>query len=436
MTVLNKDQLLASFPDNNTGQIVALNSRDFVDSVELKYDNWTVVKPSQPNGNKFPDPVSGEITLPAGSTWVINGMVTISDTLVVEDAVTIIGLGQSFVNDGISLDAASGAIPLFKNANPDESFTVKDITMSTNTLSGGTGRVFEMDTTTVNVFQGCGFIDCELGTWSDPITTLFDSCTFAVILGGLSFTGVCDKATFVGIQTFGFPAGFNANLFDFTSISSGSALSISGCSAVVDSANSMFVVNDDNTFDLMLVNGNIVEESSSGKFVLGVDAMTGINATFSGNTGIKNTIVQGGLVIAGNTVVTPNPGSGLWTPIQGDGTDVLTSNTQRFQRAAPLQLEYIGNDEFDGEVILTLTTRRASGGGNVFYSISLFLNGVIVDESGVEVSQQIDTDASTPQNATVGIPIVLQKNDVILAVVRGDGTNNDSVTQNIQMLVK
>lgn len=158
MSTLNKAQLLASFPDNNIGQILPFNMRDFVDSVELKYDNFTVVKPGQPVGNAFPAPVGGKIILPAGSAWAINGLVTINYPLHFEQGATLFALSGSSTTDVLTLDASAGAVALINSGDTGSGTGLfSSIYNLALDATAGTGRLFDLKSRILFTASGCIF---------------------------------------------------------------------------------------------------------------------------------------------------------------------------------------------------------------------------------------------------------------------------------------
>ena len=194
------------------------------------------------------------------------------------------------------------------------------------------------------------------------------------------------------------------------------------------------MVADDDVANRTIVSGNVIEETSTGKFFKGVDVTQGIKTTFSGNSGIPNTKAQGGIVQAGSSAVTVIPGLGQWVPIAGDGTDVLTSNSQRFVRSGTLSLEYVGIDQEDFVAQLTLSARRTGGGGNEQQtSFSIAINGNTVEESGVEVSLPFDLP-NDPKTIGINIPTVLNQGDIVTPILRKDAGAEDVIVENIQLL--
>ncbi len=432
---LNLEQLLNSFPDNNSGQITPEDLRNFVESTELKYDNWTIVKPGQPEGNKFPDPVGGVITLPENTTWVINGQIPLSASLDVGDGCVIRSLSGSFTNDALGLDVASGAIPLFVNSNSQASFEISGLSLGTQSIAGGTGRLFGLTDPSVVTFNDVAFQDLAFGNIDSADFLFMNNCAFVLVQDTLSITGTTVRVSISNPQIAGLGLGLVADGIDLTGLSSPLVdLSINGGSASIDSPNSFVVVADDDVANRTIVSGNVIEETSTGKFFKGVDVTQGIKTTFSGNSGIPNTKAQGGIVQAGSSAVTVIPGLGQWVPIAGDGSDVLTSNSQRFVRSGSLSLEYVGIDQEDFVAQLTLSARRTGGGGNEQQtSFSIAINGNTVEESGVEVSLPFDLP-NDPKTIGINIPTVLNQGDIVTPILRKDAGAEDVIVENIQLL--
>lgn len=441
MSSLTLDQLLASFPDNTTGQITPENLRDFVSSVELKYDNWTVVKPGQPNGNKFPDPDggSGKIELEENTVWVVNGDVNLQNTLLMNSGVVVQSLTGDFSSDSLTLDTAAGAIPLFENVD-GTSFAIKGLGLSNSAISaGGSGRLFAFTNTNLVNITSCALFDCNLGTWdqsSGDCRLLIDSCLYVFVNGTWSFTG----SSWSSIT-------FNGNLdntqsnvvdvHDLTGVDS-NAIVIKENVYRSSALSNFILVDGDNNIAANgagIVANNIQEGSAGGVLISGVDK-TSIEYTFSGNSGFANSQPQGGIVQADSLAVTVNPGLGTWTTVAGDGSDVLTSNSQRFSRTGDLELTYDGKEEFDGEITVSLSARRSGGGGaEDETSFSVSVNAVPLVDNGVDVFQFIDIPNDF-KPISFSAPLVLQEGDVVNLIVRKDSGANDIIVTNVQMLIK
>lgn len=428
MTVLDKDQLLASFPDNNEGQITPSNIRDFVDSVELKYDNYVVVKPGQPNGNAFPDPVGGKITLVSGTAYVINGSVTVDDTIVFDDNTALISLSGNLTNDQVLLDAAAVGIAAFENT-ANANFVVENLTIGT---FSPTATVFNLSDTGAVQMNGCAIIGQTPGVWNNPDITFMNLVGGFAFQTALQFTGTGSRMSFN--QAANQPDGIfqtTSSIFDLTGIVLND-LDITGSTGDTRQGGSALFEVVPGTATRATVRGNRQALTAVGPFINGVDTMS-VNWTFSGNTGIQNTKVIGGIVMAGNAVTTINPGIGVWTFIQGSA-DVLIDQSVRFSRPGTLQMQYDGVEDFDGINSLGVSFRRAAGSGAVQFSVGLAKNGTPITNGGVEVSLPITVTAAL-SSATIPIPSDAQTGDIFQPIVRGDTSGTvDTVFENLQLL--
>lgn len=408
MTTKNKDQLYASFPDNTTKLIHPVNVRDLVDSVELKYDNFTVVKPGQPNGNKFPDPVGGKITLPENTVWLVNGAVTSNYPIHIENNAVLLGLSGSINTDSLSLDSSAGAVALINSGanGTGDGFTGKVANLSLDS-GPGSGRLFNIVNPTAFFCNGCLFSSINMGSASfsdgvgefymeDVVNFLSDST--------LQFTGSGSRAVFRNIRS-GFSNGINQ--FDLTGVIFDNVL-IDSC---YNSDNNMFSAVEGTTTRGLVV-GNIAKAGAG--LISGITSSS-VNWTFSGNAGIDSTRAIGAIGIDNNLTVTDLLGVDLWAIVAG--TSVLSSNSARFDRPAPSTLRYLGKTTFKGQANISLSITPTNAPTSI-YQVGIFKNGALLSDSGISFLSSASMTTGVRQSISFNCPVSLETNDTLDIRVR------------------
>jgi len=375
MTTLDYAALIASFPTNASGDITALNMRNFVDSVELKYDNWNIVKSGQPEGAAFPDPVAGVIDLPVNSIWVINGSVNIFGTLNFLGNNQIISLSGSFSINAIILDFSLGAATLMRVGN-SSSATVKGVLLQ---ITNNSQTMMDIQNgASVIIFEQCGFLlfDGAWGTVTSVTKFIMLDCFSSSGAGSssLTFLGTTISVVIEGHLTGTGFLGTDANIFDFTTATAINSLRVEACTPNLTTAPSFIRATDSTVLAGIFVNSTVLG-TPFGVFVIGVDNFS-INSTFSGNIGIPNTKVIGGLAMSKNASVTTSPAASTFTPIIGNTQDLITFGTCRFIRNAALQLQYKGKEQFVGVATMAVSYRRAVLSAAQQFTVCLFKNGV------------------------------------------------------------
>ncbi len=283
----NLDQLLARFPDNDTGDIEPEDVRVFVESTELKYDNWVVVKPSQPNGNKFPDPVAGEITLEENTAYIINGKVNVFGTILSSFTNTLIAISQDPSIDSIALDGSQGAVPLFGDYAGATSVKVLGCGLFDETVSG---RIFGITNAQAIVVQNSQIAAVNLGdiaAGTASPTLVFKDVIFAANDTPIDFGGTWDTMTFDGCTTTPPPLfQTTGDTIDLTGCTF-NALGIIGCRGQANVAGKFFfTTTGDPNGDQASVHLNRRDVGRIGGFITGVDN-TALNWTFSDNINIE-----------------------------------------------------------------------------------------------------------------------------------------------------
>lgn len=425
-------QLLDSFPNNNIGSITPLNLRDFVCSVELKYDNWTVVKPGQPEGNKFPDPSGGEITLADNTVWVINGTVTLQDSLVCGNSVQIISLSGSFSFDELVLDVGAGAIPLIKNDTGNPSFNLIGLFLN---AGGGSGRIFDIDDGSLLIIRDCAIGGGALGTIADVNSIRFENNIMLLSNSALNFSGSFTEMIFMSNIMPGTPLVNLSDIFNFVGTTSITTIVIDSNRMTNETTANFFVFTDDNDASTGIINNNIqVDTGGTGSLISGLTAADGINFTFSENSGFENTHVRGGLGMRSNGVTTINPGINTWTLILGTTTEA--DNSIRWQQSANMTLQYLGNETFKGTAILTGNARRGTSGDDDF-EFALFQNAALIQSGGIDYVTKIELESSDLFQFALVVPIEAVTNDLIDARTRSTTTSSQDVTvEDLQLFIK
>lgn len=409
MSTLNKSQLYASFPDNNIGQIAPFNMRDFVDSVELKYNNYTVVKPGQPLGNAFPDPVGGKITLPAGSVWLINGSVTVNYPIHLEDGAAILGLSRSINSDTLQLDDSAGAVALINSgANGTGDQFLGNISSVTLNSGAGSGRIFNIVNPLIFLVDNCNFF--SLNTGSVALDGGVGFLSFSNIYNyasdsPLQITGDGDRLVVSNFRSGVYNANEQINIIGSTFLS----VLIDGCFNAA--APAMFALDEAATATGIVSNNAIAPGSSLASGV----AADSINWTFFGNSGVPNTIPLGAIAFQSNSTPTVITASGTFYPVAG--ASIVAGSVIRFESPSDSALKYIGTSAFKGVATVSVSLNNPHLTLPYDYKISLFKNGVILEDGGVSYVASAIVDALSKQTLSFSAPISAALDDVFEVVL-------------------
>lgn len=429
MTVKNYQQLIASFPDNNNAQITPEDLRNFVDSVELKYNNWTVVKSGNIEGNKFPDPdpSDGKIYLPDNTTWVINDeVVVVCAAIVVGNGVSIVGLSGDFQRDKLLLDSGITGGALFQD-DGSSSLLLSGVGIGSNSVSS---VVF--DFTGVDNLQifNCGLVGLDAGNISGFNNLIIDGLTMLGVNTPLQIIGSNSVMMCSRLQD---QAGFLQPTGDVMQIlGTFDQLSFDRCVKQANVAQSLIDVDGSAT-----VSRGIVANSTKLAGVLG-DLITGASTanddwTFTGNAGLSNSAIGGGVIVSGNVSTTVNPSAGVYAPINATG--VLSSGSQRFTRPTRCQLQYNGDETLNAVLTLSACARRATGSGDQAGSVSVFVNGVLYADGGHNATAGITINSSNRQFG-ITLQLQLQTGDIVEAAIMLISSGVDTIVEDLQMCVR
>lgn len=429
MTVKNYPQLIASFPDNNNGQITPEDLRNFVSSVELKYNNWTVVKSGNIEGNKFPDPdpSDGKIYLPDNTTWVINDeVVVVCAAIVVGNGVSIVGLSGDFQRDKLLLDSGITGGALFQD-DGSSSLLLSGVGIGSNSVSS---VVF--DFTGVDNLQifNCGLVGLDAGNISGFNNLIIDGLTMLGVNTPLQITGSNSVMMCSRLQD---QAGFLQPTGDVMQIlGTFDQLSFDRCVKQANVAQSLIDVDGSAT-----VSRGIVANSTKLAGVLG-DLITGASVsddewTFTGNSGVSNSTVGGGVIVSGNATATVNPGASVYASINATG--VLSTGSQRFTRPTRCQLQYRGDEDFNCVLTLSGCARRATGSGDQAGRVSVFVNGALFSDGGHNAMAGI-TINNTNRQFGITLQLQLQTGDTVEAAIMLISSGVDTIVEDLQMCIR
>lgn len=423
MTILNYQQLIASFPDNNDGDIQPFNFRDLVDSVERKYANWNVVASGDIEGAKFPDAdEDGYIHLPDDSVWIINGEVTVvAQGLMLGKNVSIIGLSGDFNKDQLVLDASIVGGALINDVPDAINTTIRGVGLFCFSASSS---VFDIDSSDNVFLSDIAILAQSAGSIAGFGNLIADFIVCLAFEDTLNITG---SDSVVEINRLndqsGIPTSSDIVRLDGTF----NQIRLTSCSK-----------NADNAFDLFdwqgTTNRGIVSSCTvvfgMGGSIIPAALITDTAWTYTGNSGIRNTNIGGGVLMADNTAVTLNAGSGVYAPANGTGT--LSSTAQRVIRPTRCQLQYIGESAFNANVTISGCVALASGGGSISADIAVMKNGVLFSDGGVVAKIGITlTNSATPFALTV--PIELEEDDTVDVAIAVNTASRDTVVSCLQI---
>lgn len=429
MTVKNYPQLIASFPDNNNGQITPEDLRNFVSSVELKYNNWTVVKSGNIEGNKFPDPdpSDGKIYLPDNTTWVINDeVVVVCAAIVVGSGVSIIGLSGDFQRDKLLLDSGITGGALFQD-NGSSSLLLSGVGIGSNSVSS---VVFDLTGIANLQIFNCGLVGLDAGNISGFNNLIIDGLTMLGVNTPLQITGSNSVMMCSRLQD---QAGFLQPTGDVMQIlGTFDQLSFDRCVKQANVAQSLIDVDGSAT-----VSRGIVANSTKLAGVLG-DLITGASVsddewTFTGNSGVSNSTVGGGVIVSGNATATVNPGASVYASINATG--VLSTGSQRFTRPTRCQLQYSGDEDFNCVLTLSGCARRATGSGDQAGRVSVFVNGALFSDGGHNAMAGI-TINNTNRQFGITLQLQLQTGDTVEAAIMLISSGVDTIVEDLQMCIR
>lgn len=429
MTVKNYPQLIASFPDNNNGQITPEDLRNFVSSVELKYNNWTVVKSGNIEGNKFPDPdpSDGKIYLPDNTTWVINDeVVVVCAAIVVGNGVSIVGLSGDFQRDKLLLDSGITGGALLQD-NGSSALLLSGVGIGSNS---GSSVVFDLTGVDNLKFFNCGLVGADAGNISGFNTLIIDGLTMLGINTPLQIVGSASVMMCSRLQD---QAGFFSPTGDVLQIlGTFDQLSFDRCIKQSNVAQSLIDVDGSAT-----VSRGIVANCTMLAGVLG-DLITGASVsddewTFTGNSGVSNSTVGGGVIVSGNATATVNPGASVYATINATG--VLSTGSQRFTRPTRCQLQYNGDEDFNCVLTLSGCARRATGSGDQAGRVCVFVNGVLFSDGGHNATAGI-TINNTNRQFGITLQLQLQTGDTVEAAIMLVSSGVDTIVEDLQMCIR
>lgn len=374
----------------------------------LNYDNLVVVN----DDADLPAPVAGKITLASGYTYVIRGMITVADTIVIGSNCAMVGFDRftDFINYTGSGDmfaySGSGSIKF-----EELGF------ICTN------GRVFNISGNTNETFviTNCYIASCaKVGLINDIRTTVFRS--FSVVAAsdpttpGLQFTGTCtsfnmDNSLWQGFATGTTAIDFGAVIFDRIQVSTGNRFDIGtgakGISGLINSGN------------ISSGGGGVISNSifeGAGTYLNNINP-NDLRWEVFGNKGISSTSYNGYITLvnnATNTVI-----SAANTPVLLTATTWADQITARFTMLTSGRLTYIGLDDKVFNINARVSIEPVSG-TNVTISSYIALNGTPLAYT------QASARASngSPASITMISEVELSTNDYIEIFVE----NNDNST--------
>jgi len=364
-------------------------------------NNFVLVK----SVSDFPAPVSGVITLAAGVTYEINGTITLTSSINLNNAWI---RGVDAVNDKLIYTPASGG--LFTGANGGN---IKSITLSAPNAGGS---VFNLNAGGANrnlIMENLYILGCNnVGTITGFAGTVFmQTVAYFTNTNGITFTNDTNVVILNTLWDKG-----NSNTYERFTGTFSSILKTGGAMQVLTA----------NTATAISVSGITGIGSGELKNVMFIGTGTYVGGSFSSRWEVESNgiITEKDDVSTGNIYVsTPavTNFSAINTPTKVLGT---TTSTNLFRVTMPTnnRLTYTGKKAKRFQVISSASI--VSSGLNKSYTFYVAKNGTILPESRQQLQLPLTVDRGS---ITISCTVSLATNDYVELWV-ANNTDNISIT--------
>jgi len=370
-------------------------------------NNFVLVK----SASDLPAPVSGVITLVAGTLYEINGTVTLSDMINLNGCSV---QGDDGGNDKIIY---TGSAEMFTGAGAGN--------ISYLTLTAASGKVFNINAGGQNkniIVQNCFIVGSNsVGS----IQGVGGSVFFATVAYFYNSNGI----TFQNVNN----VLLNNTLWDLSNsniyekfIGAFNVVQILGGDRLVNSANSATAIHISGITSIVSGSIKVVMFVGSGTYVSG-SFSNAWEVEASGVNTEKDDVSAGNLYIssAATTVI-----SATGVPVKVSGT---TTAANLFRVSSPLnnRLTYAGSKTKRFQVICSLTATQVST--SKYFSFYIAKNGVIMPESRQEVKILTSSDQGP---LTLSCTVPLAPSDYIEVWVENETSSTDLTVQTMNLSIR
>lgn len=374
--------------------------------------NYVLVK----SAADFPTAVAGVITLDPNILYEINGSISISNKINLNNSMII---GEDWKNDKLIY---TGTAELFTGA---EGGKINSITL---TAASAGSKLFNLDggggEKDIIIYE-CFIIGCnDIGIIKnyDGMVT-FQTMIMAYNTNGITLENIDD---FYEINTFW--ESNNSNTFEKL-VGAFSEIAMTGGDRGCSSANSAIVL--DVTGITSITKGACLKAvlfTGDGTYVQGSFSSKWDIESYGLNTE-KDDIASGNLYISStaNTVI-----ASANTPVKILGT-TTSVNLFRFTSPTNNRLTYTGVKTRRSMVICSLTSTFLGSSGNKYFSFYIAKNGVVLPESKQKVKLLSNTDQGP---ISISCLVSLAPNDYIEVWVANNTDGTDMLIQTLNMSIK
>jgi len=356
----------------------------------------------------LPDPVSGNITLVAGTTYILDGSISLgANTLTYSnDTFTF---GHNGLVDGFTYTGTGSMINSSNQFGMIAHFlTTTNLSSSVFNLSGATNDTVIMSRNFITAGGSMGTID------NRGITAMDNMGVVGAPGGGFLFTGSHNRLTVADgffISWTGTMFDLNGATFNYVTFGEGNQFTVASGSVGIDGLVSSGNLNSGGRG---IIGGNIF--NGAGTYISGI-AASDLQWEFGGNQGVTDSATLGGYSKDSgrdDTVLMTS------TPVKIVGTSTLAAASERFDDgSADNRLSYIGLEDVKVSLGGTVVG-QSSGGSSITCDITAVTTSGIVDViSGVEFPTGADASFSFQ------VPVELSNLDTIeLWITRTSGSQN------------
>ena len=388
-----------------SGNVVVASSSSNVRS------NYVLVK----SASDFPAAVGGVITLVAGTTYEINGTITLTNKI---DPNGCYIIGVNALTDKLVYTPASGE--LFTGAH---GATIKLVTL---TAASAGAKLFNVDAANANlnfIVQNCYILGCNnIGLIKGFGGTVY----FETVAYFYNTNGITYENNYNVVLSQQLWDKTNSNTYEKL-VGTFNVIHINGGDRTMQAANNPVAI--DVSGVTSLVTGEL-------KLVLFNGTGTNVNGTFSNKWEVecfglnteKDDVATGNLYISttATTVITAAN-----TPVKAAGTTTAV-NLFRVTSPANNRLTYTGTKTKRFLVSGALTTTMASVFGT-YFTVSIAKNGTILPESKQKVRI---ANSSDQVSVMLSCTVSLATNDYIEVWVENNTDGTDIVLQNLNLAIK